>query len=256
MCTRVLQFLVACTSTLALFAAGAWLGGKSASAAATSGAAGRRNGLAAGAGAAFAARGAERELALGDALSVNGQPMQLSIFFTGDPPEKVIAWYSDALAKKGLVPFAHVEAQVGHVSVFDPEEGVQRFATALPQGDGETLVMVGTADPRKPPRLLGGARSAPFPVPSEQRGFFAYASDDAGIRSHNAHFVAALDPASVLAFYRKALASDGFAEAPGESGEAMALFRKRSISVSVAAQSLGEKGGAAVFVSRLEGGPR
>ena len=100
MCTRVLQFLVACTSTLALFAAGAWLGGKSASAAATSGAAGRRNGL--GAGAAFAARGAERELALGDALSVNGQPMQLSIFFTGDPPEKVIAWYSDALAKKGF----------------------------------------------------------------------------------------------------------------------------------------------------------
>jgi hypothetical protein len=252
----MLQLLVACASTLALFGAGAWLGRASASAATSSGAAGRRNGLAAGAGAALAARGAERELSLGDALAVNGQPMQLSIFFTGDPPEKVIAWYSDALAKKGLLPFAHVDAQVGHVSVFDPEQGIQRFATALLQGDGETLVMVGAADPRKPPRLLGGARSAPFPVPGEQRGFFAYASDDAGIRSQNAHFVAALDPPSVLAFYRKALASDGFAEVPGESGEAMTLFRKGSVSLSVAVQSLGEKGGAAVFVSRLEGGPR
>lgn len=253
MYTRVLQFLVACAATFALFAAGAWLGGASASASPSSGAAARRDGLAAGAG--FAARGAERELSLGDALSVNGQPMQLSIFFTGDPPEKVIAWYSDALARKGLVPFAHVEAQVGHVSVFDPDQGVQRFATALPQGDGETLVMVGAADPRKPPRLLAGARSAPFPVP-EQRGFFAYASDDAGIHSHNAQFVAALDPAAVLAFYRKTLASDGFAEVAAEGSEAMALFRKGSISLSVAVQSLGEKGGAAVFVSRLEGGPR
>jgi len=254
MCTRVLQFLIACASTLALFAAGAWLGGASASAAPSSGAAGRRDGIAASAG--LAVRGAERELSLGEALSVNGQPMQLSIFFTGDPPAKVIAWYSEALVKKGLVPFAHVEAQVGHVSVFDPDQGVQRFATALPQGDGETLVMVGAADPRKPPRLLAGARSAPFPVPGEQRGFFAYASDDAGIRSHNAQFVAALDPGSVLAFYRKALASDGFAEVAGESGEAMALFRKGSVSLSVAVQSLGEEGGAAVFVSRLEGGPR
>src|SRR5206468_5763604 len=62
------------------------------------------------------------EIAVGDALSVMGQPMQLSIFFTSDEPRRVIAFYADAFRARGLTP---VLTEV-HVSAFDPKDGWQR----------------------------------------------------------------------------------------------------------------------------------
>ena len=252
MLKRILHLLLATSGTLCVLCAGAWLGG------AFSGAEARvarppraTDGLAT-----YPDRGlgpTAGEVPVGDALSVNGQPMQLSLFFTSDPPDQVIAWYSDALTKKGLIPIAHSEDQVGHVSVFDPDDGLQRFVTALPQGDGQTLVLVGLTNPRKPPHLLTGAKTAPFPVPEQQRGYLSYASDDAGQRAQNAQFVTTLSAPAVLAFYRKELAAGGYTELTADATPAMTLFRKGAVSLSVAVQALDEKGGAAVFVSRLEG---
>lgn len=196
------------------------------------------------------------EIAVGDALVVNGQPMQLSLFYTSDAPARVVGFYEEAFRARGVIPVATLDAQVGHVSAFDPEDGMQRFITALPQPDGQTLVMVGVTNPRKPPRLLRGASLAPFPVPEEHRAFLGYDSEDAGAHAQAGEFVTSLSTAEVLAFYRSRLVADGYVERRDESSEGMVLFSRGDVSLSVAVQALDEKKGAAVFVNRLSGGAR
>jgi hypothetical protein len=204
----------------------------------------------------YPGRGGAGEIALGDGLSVNGQPMQLSLFFTADPPAKVVAWYGAMLTRKGLVPVARAEAQVAHVSVFDPEDGLQRSVTALPQPGGETMVMVSVTNPRKPPRLLTGARKAAFPVPEEHRAFLSYDSEDAGTRAQSAHFLTALSAAAVLAWYRKELLALGFAEQASDATKGLSTFRRGPVSMAVAVQALDAEKGAVVFVNRVDGGAR
>ena len=205
------------------------------------------------AGAGAGSEDAPAEIPLGDALTVNGQPMQISIFTTRDGPEQVIGFYADAFEKRGLHAIASASAAMGHVSVFDPEDGMQRFISALPQADGETLVMVGITNPRRPPKLLRGAAGAPFPVPEEHRGFLGYSSDDHGARAQSGQFVSKLTIDEVKAFYRKELAAQGYAES-GDSTDSLLLFVKQGVSLSVALQLLDTKSGVAVFVNRLEGG--
>ncbi len=193
------------------------------------------------------------EIPLGDALVVNGQPMQISLFTTHDGPEQVIAFYDSAFRARGLMPIATADAALGHVSVFDPEDGLQRFISALPQAEGETLVISGITNPSKAPRLLRGAQGAPYPVPEEHRGFMGYSSEDGGNRAHSGQFVTKLSVEEVHGFYRKQLAAEGWSES-GDSGPAMLLFLKGPTTLSVAVQALDAKNGAAVFVNKLEGG--
>lgn len=261
--TRAARWALACVATSAVFGAGAWLGDDAAARPARPGAGDRRP-------LAGAAGSYGREIPVGDALWVNGQPMELSLLSTSDGPEQVIRWYSEALGRKGLRPYARADARVGHVSVFDPDDGLQHFVTALPQPDGRTLVLLGATDPRRPPRL-GDASALAFPVPPEQRGLLWYASEDAGSRAQNAQFVCALEASAVLAFYRRELVARGYVEQAGGAGAALAVFRKPGAAVSVAVQSLGRptaavsrapaeggmtvdpRKGTAVFVSRVEG---
>ena len=196
---------------------------------------------------------APAEIPLGDSLVVNGQPMQISLFTTRDGPEQVIGFYAAAFEKRGLHAIATADAHLGHVSVFDPEDGMQRFISALPQADGETLVMVGITNPRRPPKLLRGAQGAPFPVPEENRGFLGYSSDDHGARAQSGQFVSKLTLEELKAWYRKELAAQGFAEA-ADSSDSLLLFARPGVSLSVAVQQLDAKAGVAVFVNRLEGG--
>lgn len=196
------------------------------------------------------------EIAVGDSLVVNGQPMQLSVFYTSDAPARVVGFYGEAFLARGLLPIVRNEQDLGHVSVFDPQDGLQRFITALPQADGQTLVMVGVTNPRRPPRLLRGAATAGFPVPEDHRAFLGYQSEDAGAHAESGQFVTPLRPAAVLAFYRAKLAADGYAEQTGDSSPGIALFAKGEVSLSVAVQALDDKTGAAVFVNKLQGGVR
>ena len=198
--------------------------------------------------------GREGEIPIGDALVVNGQPMQLSLFVTEDPPQRVIEYYRAAFEKRGLIPIAHAEESLGHVSVFDPEDGFQRFITAVPQPDGQTMVLVGITNPRKAPRFTRAAASMPFPVPAEQRGFLGYEAKDGATRSHNGQFASPLTAPASLAFYRKALAAQGYVENVRESSESVAVFGKPGVTITVAAQALDDKRGSMVFVSRIEGG--
>jgi len=195
------------------------------------------------------------EIPLGDVLAVNGQPMQMSIFTTIDTPEQVIQYYRDAFEKRGLQPISFARAAAGHISVFSPQDGMQRFINALPQADGQTLVMVGITNPRKMPKLLNGAEDAPFPVPKENRGYLGYASEDAGARAQTGQYVSSLSVAEVLAFYRKELAAAGFKEQEGGGGP-LTVFVHGGVSISVALQQLDTKSGSAVFVNRVEGGAR
>ncbi len=195
----------------------------------------------------------ESEIPLGDALSVNGQPMQLSMFTTRDTPEQVISFYQDAFLARGLVPVAHATPRAGHISTFSSTDGMQRFVNALPQGDGETMVTVGITDPRRAPTMINSAKDAPFPVPPENRGFLSYASEDSGIRAQSGQYTTAQKADDVLAYYRKELLPVGFHEQPG-GGTAMTTFQHpNGTSISVAIQALEKKGGAVVFVNRVEG---
>jgi hypothetical protein len=187
------------------------------------------------------------EIAIGDALEVNGQPMQLSLFYTSDTPARVIAFYTSAFMERGLLPVT----ALGHVSVFDPHDGLQRFISAVPQPKGETLVMIGITNPRHPPRLVDGAKTAGFPVPEENRAYLGYRSEDAGARAESGQYVTKKSVDEVGAFYREKLAAQGYRESG--STPAMLNFEKQGTSISVGLQALEEKSGAAVFVNRLEG---
>ena len=191
------------------------------------------------------------ELRLGSSLEVNGQPMELALFYTPDPPARVIRFYADAFRVRGLTPLISPEPALAHVAAFDPDNGLQRFINAVAQPDGQTLVMVGATNPRKPPGVLPTAEGASFPVPPGHRAYLGFRGVDPGSRSESAQFVSALSPREVASFYRVALGAQGFTEHAGAEG--LLTFTKPGMTVSIALQKLDERSGAAVFVTRREG---
>jgi hypothetical protein len=192
------------------------------------------------------------EISVGDALEVSGQPMRLSLFYTADPPQRVAWFYADAFRARGLLPVVGAEEPLAHASAFDPATGLQRFISAAPQPDGQTLVLIGTSNPRRPPRFMRGAELASFPVPSEHRAFLGFHSADGEARAESAQFVSALAPSEVAAFYRQALRAQGFSEQSGGS-ESLLTFARPGATLAVALQELEAAKGAAVFVSRIQG---
>jgi hypothetical protein len=189
---------------------------------------------------------------VGDALEVSGQPMQLSIFYTADAPNDVALFYARAFEARGVLPIISSEAGFAHVSGFDRKDGLQHFITAMPQPSGQTLVMLGVTNPRRPPRLTRGAQDAGFPVPEESRAYLGYRSSDASGEAESAQFVSSLSPSDVLAFYRRELGSR-WAERAGAGSAALGVFARGGEVLSVAVQALGDKGGAAVFVNHTGG---
>jgi len=198
----------------------------------------------------------EGELSVGDGLEVSGQPMQLSLFYTEDSPRRVIQFHADAFRARGLLPVLAGDHELAHVSVFDPRTGLQRFVSAVPQPDGQTLVLSGATNPRRPPRFLRGAEGASFPVPSGRRAFLGFQSADAGSRAESAQFVSAQPVHEVEGFYRQALAAQGFSEKHDPSGGGLMIFSRPDATVSVALQKLDENKGVAVFVTRVDGALR
>ena len=191
------------------------------------------------------------EIRIGDALAVNGQPMQLSAFTTADRPEQVVEFYAEAFRRRGLIPIAAAQEQVGHVSVFDPADGLQRFVTVIPERSGQSLVLLGSTDPRGF-AVLRSTSAPSYPVPEQRRAFVGYESEDGQVRGQSGQFVSTLSPAEVARFYRAQLARRGFVERP-ESAPGLLAFVNGREQISVAMQSLEEERGAAVFVTRLEG---
>jgi hypothetical protein len=197
--------------------------------------------------------GSDGDVWLGDSLQVDGQPMELSLFYTQDPPERVIRFYSDAFRARDLTPIASLEGTLAHAATFDPVSGLQRFVNAVAQPDGQTLVMSGAANPRKPPSLTMAAESASFPLPPGHRAYLGFRGVDPGTRSESAQFVSALAPREVASFYRAALGTRGFTERAGAAGEGLLTFTKPGVTICIALQKLDERSGAAVFVTRTEG---
>ena len=193
------------------------------------------------------------EIAVGDSLEVNGQPMQLSVFYTPDSPRTVALFYAQAFDARGVAPVVSGDPQLAHVSGFDPKDGLQRFISALPQPGGQTLVMVGVTNPRRPPRFTRGAQEAGFPVPAENRAYLGYRSSDSGAQAESGQFVSSLAPAGVLAFYREALPARGWIERKDDGSASLLVFARKGAILSVAVQALDEKRGAAVFVNLTSG---
>ena len=195
------------------------------------------------------------EIPVGDALVVNGQPMQLSVFYTADPPPQVAEFYAAAFRARGLLPIATGDGRLGHVSVFDPADGLQRSVTALPDPSGHTLVLLGVSDPRHATRLVARTPSAPYPLPEEHRAFLGSGSEDASVRAHSGQFVTSLAAGQVADFYRERLSAQGYTERTGHSGGGLLVFARSGSTVSIAVQSLEERRGSAVFVNHTEGAP-
>jgi hypothetical protein len=193
---------------------------------------------------------------VGEALTVAGQPMQLSLFRTADAPAKIVRFYADAFRARGLPPVMASETSLAHVAAFDPLDGLQRFISAVQAPDGATLVMLGATNPRVPPRLLQGGETAAFPVPSGHRGFLGFRSTDAGSTAESAQFVTSLPRAKVASFYRTTLAARGYEEASNGPDDAVLTFLKPRSTISVAMQGLGEPSATAVFVTQTESDPQ
>jgi hypothetical protein len=199
--------------------------------------------------------GTAGEIPVGDDLEVSGQPMRLSIFYTGDAPSRVVAFYADAFRARGLLPVLSAPDAPAHVSVFDPGDRLQRFVSAFAQPDGKTVVLTGTVDPRRPAELLRSATGASIPIPPEHRAFFGFRSRDGQARAESAQFASALSTGEVAGFYRQAFRRDGYVES-SDRGEGLLLFRKAGASVSVAMQKLSAGAGSAVFITRIDGEAR
>ena len=243
MISGAIRLAVSLACAAAVLGAGAWIGGVRASGLAPSvrrASDGRDS------------RRTEREIPVGDALIVSDQPMELSLFYTADPPFRVAQFYADAFRARGLLPV--LAADLGHVSVFDPASGRQRFVSALARPDRQTLVLLGTVVPRRPPRFLRGPADPSFPVPPENRAFVGFRSSDGGSEAESAQFVTALAPHEVGRFYRQALAGEGYAERR-ESSEGLLSFARPGATISVAVQGLDGEQGSAAFVTRIEGAP-
>jgi len=249
---NALRAICAGVAALAVLALGAWGGGAFSAARAQAGAPARAH-VAEG----YPAPAEGGEIRIGDSLVVNGQPMQLSVFYTSDPAARVVEFYAASFRGRGLVPIARTEGQLGHVSALDPSDGLQRFITALPAPGGQTMVMIGAVDPRKSPQLVTAARRAPFPVPDEHRAYLGYSSDDAGARTDAGQFVSALGAEKIREYYRRELGSRGFDERKRESTPGLLQFAKSGgEAVTVAIQALGDRDGSAVFVSQTRGDVR
>jgi hypothetical protein len=249
---KALRAFFGAAAALAVLALGAWGGGAFPAVRAQAGAPARAH-----VAEDYPDRAEGGEIRIGDSLVVNGQPMQLSIFYTPDPAERVVEFYAASFREKGLVPIARSEGQLGHVSILDPSDGLQRFITALPAPGGQTMVMIGAVDPRKAPQLVTAARRAPFPVPEEHRAYLGYSSDDAGARADAGQFVTALGPQQVRDYYRRELLARGFEERERESTPGLLQFAKSGgDAVTVAVQALSDGAGAAVFVNQTRGDGR
>jgi hypothetical protein len=155
-----------------------------------------------------------------------------------------------------VLPIVSSESGFAHVSGFDRKDGLQHFITAVPQPSGQTLVMLGATNPRRPPRLTQGAEGAGFPVPDTSRAYLGYRSSDASGEAESAQFLSSSPPSAVLAFYRRELLSRGWTERSAAGSAALCVFARGGEVLSVAVQALDEKGSAAVFVNRTrEGSP-
>jgi hypothetical protein len=246
---KTLRAISGAVAGLAVLAIGAWAGGAVSVAQAGPGAPPR----------AHVAQEYPRQdqsglIRIGDGLVVSGQPMQLSVFYTADAPASVADFYATSFREKGLVPIAKSQGQLAHVSVLDPEDGFQRFITALPGPGGQTLVMVGMVDPRHAPQLSSAARNAPFPVPESHRAYLGYSSTDVGVRADSGQFVTALSTAEVRDYYRRELAARGFEERKSDSSAGLAEFKSpKGETLTLAIQALDERKGSAVFVSQTRG---
>jgi len=246
---KVVRAVCAGCVGLAVLAVGAWAGGGLSAAQAGPGAPPRPH---------FAQEYPRQDQAglvrIGDRLVVSGQPMQLSVFYTSDAPATVAAFYASSFREKGFAPVERNEGQLGHVSVFDPEDGFQRFITAVPGPRGQTLVMVGMVDPRHAPQLVSAARKAPFPVPESHRAYLGYSSSDASVRADSGQFVTTLSTAQVRDYYRRELAARGFEERKSESAAGLMEFKKAAgETLTLAVQALDERQGSAVFLSQTRG---
>jgi hypothetical protein len=249
---KALRALCAGVAALAVLALGAWGGGAFSAARAEAGGPARAH-IAQD----YPSRAEGGEIRIGDALVVNGQPMQLSIFYTSDPAERVVEFYAASFRGKGLLPIARAEGRLGHVSVLDPSDGLQRFITALPAPGGQTMVMTGAVDPRKAPQLVTAAKRAPFPVPEEHRAYLGYSSDDAGAKADAGQFVTALAPEQIREYYRRELRARGFDERGPKATPGLLQFAKSDgEAVTVAVQALSEREGSAVFVNQTQGDGR
>jgi hypothetical protein len=241
---KSVRILAACAAAATVLLGGAWAGGALAERRAPEGAA------------AVTYPGNRDVVRIGEGLAVAGQPMQLSLFRTGDPPTRIARFYADAFRAQGLTPIMSSETSLAHVAAFDPGDGLQRFITAIRSHAGGTLVMVGSANPRVPPRFLEAGERASLPLPPGHRGFLGFRSADAGASAESAQFVTSLAPREVASFYRSALAAEGYRETSDARNEGLLTFMKRGSAISLAMQNLGEPSGAAVFVTRSEGDMR
>jgi len=248
MTLRLLRPSLAVAATLGLIFAGAWADGAPRAALAHRGALPRLE-----VAEAYPQSSGPGEIRIGDGLAVNGQRMQLSAFVTTDSPERVVDFYREAFQRRDLVPVAAAQERVGHVSVFDPRDGLQRFVTAVPERRGHTLVLLGATDPREF-AVSRSASGVPYPVPDQYRGFVGYDSVDGSVRSQSGQFVSSLSAAEVAQFYRARLAAGSFVERP-ESSAGLLAFARGAEQISVGVQSLEQESGAAVFITRMEGGP-
>lgn len=251
MIPAALRVTCAVCAAAAVLLAGSWSGGALRGANATPGRPARATDALS-----YGPRGEGGEIPVGDSLEVNGQPMQLSLFYTPDPPRQVVQFYAEAFRAREVMPLIAAEPELAHVSGFDPRDGLQRFISALPQPDGQTLVMVGVTDPRHPPRFAKAAAEAGLPVPREHRAYLGYRSGDQGAQAETGQYLSSLPAGEVLAFYRRELPARGFEERVQDGSPGLAVFAKRGSVLSVAAQSLDEEKGCAVFVNLTSGDAR
>ncbi len=150
-----------------------------------------------------------RDVPLGDALQLWGEPARVDLFWTTDSVNEVARTYVDAWKAAGFDAQVHTIDAVTSVAALDTHTGLMRSVTILSSGD-ERVVLPGLTDMRVLPDT--SPAGAPVPIPETAHAYIASSADDTTSISYNGTYMVPLKPERTIAFYRVEMGQRGYAE--------------------------------------------
>jgi hypothetical protein len=154
---------------------------------------------------------ASPEVGLGDRFELGGMPSRLSMFWTPDEAREVLATYLSAWEGVGE-PIVRRLDRVTSLSVVEADTGMMRSVQITDLGDLR-LVVPNLVDVRRLPTPQG-PEASPVPVPENAAAYLSQVVDEPRGRSHHASYLAPMNPATAIEFYRQTLGPLGYAERP------------------------------------------
>lgn len=161
---------------------------------------------------------------IADEMELGSAEMKMAGFQTADPPEKIVAFYLAEFQREKLFipPGAPEGIPFSGVTAFDPISGLQKTVMVMPGAGGPTRVVLSISpEDGLTDKALAPAKDAPagLPVFPASDGVYRTDAKDGFRTSSTVSYHANGNPAVVLDYIRKGLASQGWSQVPHDPKE-------------------------------------